>query len=88
MFPVIFTLTLERSSASTEATSGFLCLSIIGGALLPPLVGKIADLSDYATALAAPLVCYVVLLLFALAAGRARVHAAGVDDAEARPTLH
>ncbi|NUQ19138.1 MAG: MFS transporter, partial [Sphingomonas sp.] len=27
MFPVIFTITLERSSASEEATSGFLCFS-------------------------------------------------------------
>ncbi len=37
MFPVIFTLTLERSSASTEATSGLLCTAIVGGAfvLLP-----------------------------------------------------
>ena len=35
MFPVIFTLTLERSTASNEATSGFLCFSIIGGALDP-----------------------------------------------------
>lgn len=26
MFPTIFTLTLERSQATTEATSGFLCL--------------------------------------------------------------
>ena len=86
MFPVIFTLSLERSTASTEATSGFLCTAIIGGALLPLLVGKIADMSDYATALAVPLVCYVILFLFALAAGRARVHAAGVDTAN--PTLH
>ncbi|MGN6278054.1 MAG: glucose/galactose MFS transporter, partial [Sphingomonas sp.] len=86
MFPVIFTLTLERSTASTEATSGFLCTSIIGGALVPLLVGKAADVSDYATALVVPLVCYVVLFLFALGAARAPVHAAGVD--EAQPTLH
>jgi FHS family L-fucose permease-like MFS transporter len=86
MFPVIFTLTLERSTASTEATSGFLCLSIIGGALVPLLVGKAADMSDYSTALVVPLVCYVVLLLFAVGAGRAPVHAAGVDTAN--PTLH
>jgi FHS family L-fucose permease-like MFS transporter len=82
MFPVIFTLTLERSTASTEATSGFLCMSIIGGALVPLLVGKVADVSDYSTALAVPLVCYVILFLFALGAGRARTHAAGVDDGE------
>ena len=49
------------------------------GALLPLLVGKVADASDYATALAVPLLCYVILFLFALGAARARVHAAGID---------
>ncbi len=34
MFPVIFTLTLERSTASQAATSGLLCMAITGGALL------------------------------------------------------
>jgi FHS family L-fucose permease-like MFS transporter len=43
MFPVIFTLTLERSSASEEATSGLLCTAIVGGALLPLLVGAVSD---------------------------------------------
>ncbi|TPG18526.1 sugar MFS transporter [Sphingomonas koreensis] len=86
MFPVIFTLTLERSTASTEATSGFLVMSIIGGAILPLIVGKVADASgDYATALAVPMICYVALFLFALGAGRARTHAAGIDTG---PTLH
>jgi FHS family L-fucose permease-like MFS transporter len=43
MFPVIFTLTLERSTASAAATSGLLCLAIVGGAVLPLLFGFIAD---------------------------------------------
>ncbi len=43
MFPVIFTLTLERSTAHTAATSGLLCLAIVGGAVLPYMFGHIAD---------------------------------------------
>ena len=43
MFPVIFTVTLERSTASAAATSGLLCLAIVGGAILPYLFGMIAD---------------------------------------------
>jgi FHS family L-fucose permease-like MFS transporter len=43
MFPVIFTVTLERSSAPPAATSGLLCLAIVGGAVLPYLFGVIAD---------------------------------------------
>jgi MFS transporter, FHS family, L-fucose permease len=73
MFPVIFTLTLERSSASVEATSGLLCTAIVGGAFVPLLVGALSDQAGYVTALIAPAACYALLSLFALAAGRAKV---------------
>lgn len=85
MFPVIFTLTLERSSASEEATSGLLCTAIIGGAFLPLLVGRVSDASSYSTALIVPAACYLVLCLFAIAAGRARV-LRGQD--ELGPSIH
>src|SRR3546814_9729808 len=87
MFPVIFTLTLERSSASTDATSGFLCMSIIGGAIIPLIVGKIADMSGYSAGLAVPMLCYVILCVIAIAAGRARTHAAGVRSEEHKSEL-
>jgi FHS family L-fucose permease-like MFS transporter len=80
MFPVIFTITLERSTASEEATSGFLCFSIIGGAAIPPLVGLVSQNTDYVTALIVPAICYGILLFFALSAGRARIaHPTGVE---------
>lgn len=85
MFPLIFTLTLERSTASAESTSGFLCMSIIGGAIIPLLVGKTADISDYSTAVAIPMVCYLALMAIALAAGRARTHGVGTV---AEATIH
>jgi FHS family L-fucose permease-like MFS transporter len=73
MFPVIFTLTLERSTASEEATSGFLCTAIVGGALIPVLVGFVSDTASYSLALVIPALCYLLLCLFALAADRVRV---------------
>jgi len=73
MFPVIFTITLERSTASEEATSGFLCFSIIGGAAIPPLVGLVSQNSDYVTAFIVPALCYAMLCFFAFSAGRARL---------------
>jgi FHS family L-fucose permease-like MFS transporter len=85
MFPVIFTLTLERSSASEEATSGFLCTAIIGGALIPPLVGAVSGVVGYATALIVPAICYVLLCLFSLAAAKAPVRA---DRLEPAATIH
>jgi FHS family L-fucose permease-like MFS transporter len=85
MFPVIFTLTLERSSASEEATSGFLCTAIIGGALIPPLVGVVSGATSYATALIVPALCYAFLGLFSLAAAKAPVR---VNRLEPAATIH
>ncbi|PCD02424.1 MFS transporter [Sphingomonas spermidinifaciens] len=72
MFPVIFTLTLERSSASSEATAGLMCTAIVGGAILPLAVGSLADVAGYAAAMLVPAACYLALCGFAFAAGRAQ----------------
>jgi FHS family L-fucose permease-like MFS transporter len=73
MFPVIFTLTLERSSASSAATSGLLCVAIVGGAVLPLIVGRIADHAGLHAAYLVPLAAYALISGFAVAAGRARL---------------
>lgn len=72
MFPTIFTLTLERSSASEEVTSGFLCMAIVGGAFLPLLAGMISDAVGYQRSYAVPALCYICLFAFALLAQRVR----------------
>lgn len=83
MFPTIFTLTLERSTAPASATSGLLVFGIIGGALLPLLAGTIADSGGNLNhAFIVPLIGYVLLTIFAVAAMRTRpVTAAGVTAA-------
>jgi FHS family L-fucose permease-like MFS transporter len=86
MFPVIFTLTLERSTASEEATSGFLCFSIVGGAAIPPIVGLVSGATSYVTAFIVPAVCYAILCAFAIAAGRVKV--TGVDPKVPRAAVH
>jgi len=83
MFPVIFTLTLERSSAAPAATSGLLCLAIVGGALLPYIYGMIADASGLHTAYFLPAVAYVAIAVFAVASVRARIYAHGTTAATA-----
>jgi FHS family L-fucose permease-like MFS transporter len=85
MFPVIFTITLERSTASEEATSGFLCFSIVGGAVIPPLTGLVSQHTNYVTSFIVPALCYAVLCMFALAAHRARTH---LRDEPAVATIH
>jgi FHS family L-fucose permease-like MFS transporter len=70
MFPVIFTLTLERSAASRAATSGLLCMAIVGGAFLPLLAGRIADTAGLRAAYTVPLLAYLCISAFAFAASR------------------
>jgi FHS family L-fucose permease-like MFS transporter len=85
MFPNIFTLTLERSTASPAATSGLLCMAIVGGAILPPATGKIADSIGGSAGLHAafllPMVAYVLICAFAVRAARARVVPVGEEAA-------
>lgn len=71
MFPVIFTLTLERSSASEEATSGLLCTGIIGGAGIPLVAGAVTDHAGILASFVVPLACYVLLVVFAAGAAKA-----------------
>ncbi|MFN0022790.1 MAG: sugar MFS transporter [Parvularculaceae bacterium] len=73
MFPSIFTLTLERSSAPAAATSGLLCMAIVGGAVLPLAAGLVIDASPLMqTAFFVPLAGYVGVAAFALFARTAR----------------
>jgi FHS family L-fucose permease-like MFS transporter len=65
MFPTIFASTLERSSASPEATSGLLCLAIGAGAVLPLLVGRIADTAGLEWTFVVPMLAYLYVLALA-----------------------
>ena len=76
MFPTIFSLTFQRSSASSSATSGLLCVAIVGGAVLPWIAGFIADKTgSFGHAFIVPVIGYAGILIFALAAARVK----GVD---------
>jgi FHS family L-fucose permease-like MFS transporter len=75
MFPTIFTMTLQRSTAATSATSGLLCMAIVGGAVLPLIFAGIEQATgSRALGFIAPMACYVYVLWFAFAAKTAPVH--------------
>lgn len=83
MFPVIFTSTLERSTAAPAATSGLLCLAIVGGAILPYLYGLIADAAGLHTAYFLPAAAYAIIVVFALASAKAKTYVHGSATATA-----
>ncbi|MFA4949386.1 sugar MFS transporter [Brevundimonas sp.] len=87
MFPTIFTLTLERSSAPVSATSGLLCTAIVGGAVLPLIGGMLVDDATeiFNPAFFVPLVGYALLAVFAVAAARKKPES---REAEVATTFH
>ena len=66
MFPSIFTLGIEGLGPLTGEGSGVLIAAIVGGALIPLITGKIADLSGIHHAFVVPALCYLYILLFAI----------------------
>ena len=87
MFPTIFTLTLERSTAPVSATSGLLCTAIVGGAVLPLIGGMLVDdaAEIFNPAFFVPLVGYALLAVFAVGAARKKPEA---RDTATVATLH
>jgi FHS family L-fucose permease-like MFS transporter len=64
MFPTIFSLANERLGARTAEGSGLICVAIFGGAVIPPLTGRVADASSLAAALIVPALCYCGIAAF------------------------
>lgn len=66
IFPLIFSITIDRYPEHTNELSGLLVSSIAGGALIPPIMGMVADFSSVQTAFVVPVVCISYLLFIAL----------------------
>ncbi len=67
MFPTIFSLASEGLGARAADGSGVICMAIVGGAVIPPLTGSLADLSgSLSIALALPAACYAVICGYGL----------------------
>ncbi|MCH1921228.1 sugar MFS transporter [Shewanella sp. A3A] len=61
MFPTIFSLALTGLGRHTSQGSGILCQAIVGGAIVPVVVGKVADAAGLHIALALPILCYIYI---------------------------
>jgi MFS transporter, FHS family, L-fucose permease len=82
MFPSIFTLGVAELGPLTGDGSGVLIMAIVGGAAIPWVVGKVADLINAKSyggviwgqglhyALVIPTLCYLYILFFALSGSK------------------
>ncbi|SFC13843.1 sugar MFS transporter [Pseudoalteromonas denitrificans] len=66
MFPTIFTLAISGLGKQTSQASGWLCLAIVGGALVPLLQGLLADIFHLQVSFIVPALCYVFIIWYAL----------------------
>src|SRR4051795_7703843 len=74
MFPTIYGVALQGLGEDTKFGAAGLVMAILGGALRPPLMGKIMDSSGTATAFIVPAVCLAMVALYALFDLRTKRH--------------
>ncbi len=73
MYPTIFAVSLEGLGPLTKSASSLLVMSIIGGAVLTPLMGFVSDQTHLIRlALYVPAGCFTVLALYGLRMARAQ----------------
>jgi FHS family L-fucose permease-like MFS transporter len=77
MFPTIFSLACEGLGPRAAEASGIICVSIVGGAIVPLITGGAADLAGLKAALIVPAVCYAVICGFGIYARRPAAYAGG-----------
>lgn len=67
MFPTIFSIGIEGLGEHTKIGSSLIVMSIVGGALLPPLLGYISDsTSNIQFGYIVPSLCFLVVFIFSI----------------------
>lgn len=76
MFPTIYGIALEDAGDDATLGAAFLVMAIVGGSIMPPLQGAIIDCGEVAGMAAVnvsfvlPLICFVIIALYAKSAIR------------------
>ncbi|MDB5132508.1 MAG: L-fucose:H+ symporter permease [Mucilaginibacter sp.] len=65
MFPTIFSLSIRGLGSKTKLGSSLVIMGIVGGAIIPPIMGKVSDMSNIQYAYLVPIVCFVYIFYFA-----------------------
>jgi FHS family L-fucose permease-like MFS transporter len=71
VFPLIFSILVDKMPERSAELSGLLCMAIAGGAVMPPVMGKVSDAFGSVTAaMAVPFVSCLYILFLGLRAAR------------------
>jgi MFS transporter, FHS family, L-fucose permease len=66
MFPTIYGVALQGLGEDTKFGAAGLVMAILGGALMPPIQGKIMDQASTAAAFIVPAICLAFVACYAL----------------------
>jgi len=66
IFPLIFSITVDDMPERTNELSGLMVTAIVGGAIIPPIMGAVADYSSSLMGFLVPMACilYITILAF------------------------
>jgi FHS family L-fucose permease-like MFS transporter len=71
MFPNIFALGIAGLGPMTSKGSGLIMTAVVGGAIVPPLIGYVADKTgNIHTALIIPAICYLYIAFYGLSGSK------------------
>ena len=65
MFPTIFALGIHGLGVRAKRASAYLVMAIMGGAMLPKLMGHVADLYGMSRSFIVPMFCFVFIAFYA-----------------------
>lgn len=84
MWPCIFSLSLAGLGKYQAQGSAFLVMMILGGALIPPLQGKLSDIIGIQASFVVGTICFLYITFFAVFVNRLlRKQGISLDEAEA-----
>ncbi|HRB70322.1 MAG TPA: MFS transporter [Flavobacterium sp.] len=66
MWPAIFSLSIMGLGKYTAQGSAFLVMMILGGGIIPPIQGKLADIIGIHNSYVIPVICFAYLTFFAI----------------------
>lgn len=87
MWPSIFSLSIAGLGKHTTQGSAFLIMMIMGGGIIPPLQGKLADLIGIHQSYWITVICFAYLILFAIVVKR-MLSKQGIDYDSAPSAAH
>jgi fucose permease len=62
IFPLVFSITVEKYPSRTNEISGLMMMAISGGAVIPLAIGWISDLSNVVFGMSILILCMIYLL--------------------------